>query len=289
MNVPRSDNRLEIPNRESPPAVGGNLAPILAGAPPWYAVNASVSGSSHERAGQPGQDASGFRRTHNGILLAVSDGAGSASHGGAGSRQAVAVALDCLYRHRWQPAAWAIRYAMAEARRQVIRLAQSQDRRPRQYAATLALAVVRDDRLYAAQTGDGAISWGDAAGNYGIAAMPQRGEYANTTHFITDRNWQPPAVTTITTGNGVSRLMLTTDGMLDLAMIRRSEGIYEPFEPFHNTLFGWLESRAPERTLENYLQLRGLLHSPKTRARTDDDCTLIVASALTGTTQPSAP
>ena len=282
MNVQRSDNRLEIPNRESSPAVGGNLAPILAGVSPWYAVNASVAGSSHERAGQLGQDASGFRRTHNGILLAVSDGAGSASHSGVGSRRAVAAALDCLYRCRWHPAAWAIRCAMAEARRQVIRLAQSQDRSPRQYAATLALAVVRDGRLYAAQTGDGAVSWGDAAGNYQIAITPQRGEYANATYFITDRNWRPPEVTVIAAGNGVSRLMLTTDGMLDLIMTRRPEGIYEPFEPFHRALFSWLESRDQERTLENYLQLRGLLHSPKTRARTDDDSTLVVASALGG-------
>ena len=177
---------------------------------------------------------------------------------------------------------------MAEARRQVILLAEEQDHRPRQYAATLALAVVRDGRLYAAQTGDGAVSWGDAAGNYHIAVAPQRGEYANATYFITDRNWRPPEVTAIAADNGVSRLMLTTDGMLDLIMTRRPEGIYEPFEPFHRALFSWLERPGAEsgleseRTLESYLELRRLLGSARTRARTDDDSTLVVASALGG-------
>lgn len=279
MTIQPSADELGIPSRGNRPTAIADLARILSSRSSWYAVNASVAGSSHERTGLPGQDASGWRGTHNGILLALSDGAGSASYGGVGSRRAVAVALECLYRCRWYPAAWAIGYAMATARRQVIQLAQAHGHRPRQYAATLALAVVRDGRLYAAQTGDGAISWGDAAGSYHIAVMPQRGEYANTTQFITDRNWQQPE---ITISSGVSRLMLTTDGMLDLAMQRRPEGIYEPFEPFHRPLFGWLESRAPEQSLEKYLELRRILHSPRIRAKTDDDVTLVVASALTG-------
>lgn len=208
MTIQSSTDGPGVPGRGKRPTAAADLARIITARSAWYAVNASVAGSSHERNGRPGQDASGCRRTHNGILLAVSDGAGSAIHGGAGARRAVAVALDCLYRQRWQPPGWAIGCAMAEARRQVVRMAQARGHRPRQYAATLALAVVRDGRRYAAQTGDGAISWGDAAGNYRLAVRPQRGEYANTTHFITDRSWQQPE---IATGNGVMRLMLTTD------------------------------------------------------------------------------
>lgn len=170
----------------------------------------------------------------------------------------------------------ALPQAMTDARTAIISLAETSGHRPRQYAATLALAVVRNGQLAAAQTGDGAISCADADGCYRLVIAPHRGEYANTTEFITDHAWKPPEAVSVDAG--ICRVLLTTDGMLDLAMQRLPDGSYKPYQPFHNTLFQWLESRDPDRPVENYLQLRQLLRSSKTRARTDDDVTLALAS-----------
>lgn len=251
---------------------------LTTASPRWRACIASTAGSSHERRSLPNQDASGYRITADGILLAVSDGAGSAPYSAEGSRRAVITALESLSQNSNRPAQQALEQAMTDAREAVIALAKVTAQHPRQYAATLSLAIVRDGKLTVAQTGDGAVAWASPERCFRLAAAPCRGEYANTTEFITDRGWRQPEATEVAAE--VCRVLLTTDGMLDLAMKRLPDGSYKPYQPFHDALFQWLESRDPNRLVENYLQLRQLLRSPKTRGRTDDDVTLAIASSL---------
>ena len=242
----------------------------------WQAINASVAGTRHRRRRQPSQDASGSRRCELGLAIAVADGAGSAPYGGGGARLAAAGALEGLSHCPEATPEQAIVQAMVHARDRIAKSAAQANAELRQYATTLTLALVQEDRLTCAQTGDGAVAWGDLAGHYELAYAPVRGEYANTTEFITGRRWQPPEAVTVAAG--VARVLLTTDGMLELAMERDDAGCYRPYPPFHDALCRWLESRDPERPLATYLQLRGLLQSAKTQARTDDDVTLAIAS-----------
>lgn len=164
---------------------------------------------------------------------------------------------------------------MAASRQAVITLAEKAGRRPREYAATLSLAVACGGHFVATQTGDGAVAYAGADGVYYMATMPCRGEYANSTEFITGSRWRQPPVMEV--NEGVNRVLATTDGMLNLTMKLLPDGSYQPYPPFHDTIFRWLESREDAQGLDSYLQLRGLLRSTKTRARTDDDATLIIA------------
>lgn len=63
----------------------------------WRVISAAVIGASHQKAGLPCQDATGWRITAQGVLLAAaSDGAGSAERSAEGARCAVQTALDYL-------------------------------------------------------------------------------------------------------------------------------------------------------------------------------------------------
>jgi hypothetical protein len=62
----------------------------------WNIVRASVRGSMHKRAGTPCQDAASLRVLGDTIVIAISDGAGSASHSDQGASTAVAAALSFI-------------------------------------------------------------------------------------------------------------------------------------------------------------------------------------------------
>jgi hypothetical protein len=86
------------------PAPAGNAAlHTLHPEPPtqalsgWRVISAAVIGASHRKAGLPCQDATGWRVTAQGVLLAAAaDGAGSAERSAEGARLAVQTALDYL-------------------------------------------------------------------------------------------------------------------------------------------------------------------------------------------------
>ena len=164
---------------------------------------------------------------------------------------------------------------MADARQAIITLAEKAGRRPGEYAATLSLAMACDGHFAATQTGDGGVAYAGADGVYHMATMPCRGEYANSTEFITASQWRQPPVTEV--NEGVDRVLATTDGMLNLAMKLLPDGSYRPHPPFHDVVFEWLESREDAQGLDSYLELRGLLRNAKTRTRTDDDATIVIA------------
>lgn len=240
----------------------------------WQACAASARGSKHERQQQPNQDAVGYRITQDGIIIAISDGAGSAPLSHLGAQTAVNTALDSLLQDENACLPQALANAMHTARDAVIALATDQCS-ARHYAATLSLAVVRDQQMAAAQTGDGAVAYAGADGQYRLLTSPTKGEYANETEFLTSPHWLMPPV--LIADGPVTRVLATTDGMLELGMERMPDGCYRPHPPFHDTLFRWLEAQN-QPGLDSYLQLRRLLQSPKTRARTDDDVTLAIAS-----------
>ncbi len=67
------------------------------GLAPWRVVGASITGSSHQRFGEPCQDAAGWALgPERSLIVAVADGAGSAKLGGEGARLAISTAIDHL-------------------------------------------------------------------------------------------------------------------------------------------------------------------------------------------------
>ena len=152
----------------------------------WNVVGASVQGTSHQQNDDvPCQDAHGYRVLLNGVIvIAVADGAGSATRSDEGAQRAVKQALDSLERDLaydvpriksgWQRLMTA---AFRQARESIVKFARWEDASARDFAATLTCAVIFDKGLAVGQIGDclavAQEKWSD---ELFIATQLQRGE-----------------------------------------------------------------------------------------------------------------
>ena len=183
----------------------------------WRVIRASVQGTSHIKTGQPCQDSSSVATdAPDGMLVAaVADGAGSAALSADGSRIAADAATQTaarLMRLHVQPTYEGalkeiLQEAVRAARNALEAEAHKRESPLRDFATTLILAICAPQITGAAQIGDGAaVSAGDRESDeYTLFSAPQRGEYANTTNFITSDNWQD-TLDIKTRRGGVSRV-----------------------------------------------------------------------------------
>ena len=247
----------------------------------WKVVAASVRGTSHERTGQPCQDAHYRDILPEGVLVvAIADGAGSAALGDVGADIATRTAVESVssqittqqlseYTENWQPfminALKASRTALEiEAAKREVKL--------RDLATTLILVVAMPELIVVAQVGDGAAVAGDTAGNVILLSTPQSGEYINQTNFLTSNGILESAQITVCRGP-IAHIAVFSDGLQMLAL-NMSEGT--PHKPFFFPLFRFVAEVADETEAEEELKL--FLRSKRVREQTDDDLTLLLAS-----------
>jgi len=249
----------------------------------WLVARASVQGTSHARTGQPCQDSSGVGEDPpDGILIAaVADGAGSAALSADGSRIASSAATQeaaKLMRSHVQPVYEGVlqeilQQAFRHARNELEAEAQRQEKSIRDFATTLLLTVCAPEITGAAQIGDGAMIAGkDAESGYQLLCVPQRGEYANITNFITATNWQDTLDITTRRG-GVSRVAMFSDGIQNIALNAAADNA--PHAPFFNPLFRWVDGQTDAEAAGR--SIAAFLSSPRVTARADDDLTLLLA------------
>ena len=247
----------------------------------WKLLFQSVRGTAHERGGLPCQDncLARLRPTVSGpvLVLACSDGAGSASQSHWGSRHACEAAVRLVSADlaegltlraidRDTAVSW-----LKRVRHELSELAESKQIPVRDLACTLLLAVVGESSAAFAQLGDGAIViWRDS--EYHPIFWPQNGEYANTTNFITDYSTDDLlAFETMT--ERVDELALFSDGLQMLAL---SYADRTAFRPFFRPLFRPLRASRGSDGLA--LALKQFLNSPMMNDRSDDDKTLMLAT-----------
>ena len=252
----------------------------------WRVIRASVQGTSHAKTGQPCQDSSSVAMdAPDGMLIAaVADGAGSAALSADGSRIAAdaatrtAVGLIRLHvRPLYEGTLKEILQKSVRAARDELK-AESQRRKEelREFSTTLIVAICAPEITGTAQIGDGAaVSAGNDGDGYTLFSAPQRGEYANTTNFITSGSWRSwqDSLDVRTRHGGVSRLAMFTDGIQAIALTSAANNA--PHAPFFDPLFGWAEKQ--EDTDSAGQGLAAFLSSDRVTARADDDLTLLLA------------
>ena len=240
----------------------------------------SVRGTSHQKTGQPCQDASYYKIVKKNILVgAVADGAGSAPHGDEGAKVAATEAVDTLAKHackltvkddeQWKRL---LLSAMNVARENVEASAAGLNKPTRQLATTLILFVAMPDFIAAAQIGDGAIVVQDRDGSIQSLTSPQSGEYINTTTFLVS----PEASKSVqynTWHRGYKSIAALTDGLQMLALTIPGGA---PHPQFFAPLFAFRESAPDEKSADE--ELRSFLQSDKIISRADDDLTLLLAT-----------
>jgi Protein phosphatase 2C len=253
----------------------------------WRYGYSSVAGTFHSNSLLPSQDACSasviFDSAGNEVLVAaVSDGAGSAIFGRMGSMIACQYFIDDVKRYFAQgrdsaQLADGFIEDWIDVYQQIISIKSRENGSTLQdYACTLLAAVVEGNRAAFFQIGDGAIvaSQRGQEDQYSCICWPQRGEYANSTNFLTDCDVaekiyrESKSVT-------VDEIALFTDGIQNLVLDYRTRS---PHAPFFSPLFNWLRPRSSGYSQELADSLAAYLNSEKINSRTDDDKTLVMAT-----------
>ncbi len=246
------------------------------------AVRASVQGTSHSRTGQPCQDSSsvGVGAPDGIFVAAVADGGGSVELYADGSRIGACAATQRavrLLRLHVRPLKETLLEAAHFAREALETEACRQNRSLRDFATTLIVAICAPEITGAPQIGDGGmVTAGDGisadeGGDYTLFSAPQRGEYANTTNFITSSGWRASHAIRLLRGS-VSRVAMFTDGIQSIALNAASGNTLHA--PFFDPLYSRAEQQEDEQAAGNYIA--AFLSTPRVTARASDDLTLLL-------------
>ena len=232
----------------------------------WRVVGASAEGTSHFATGAGCQDAHRFEAAAGRLVIAVADGAGSATRAREGACHAVDAAIDCLLE------GGSASGAMVAARARLEAVAAGEAAccpgALSDLATTLTVAVVDEAEVAVAQIGDGAVVLRCPSG-LSLAVVPERSEYLNETRFVTSPTWVTDQRTFAGPAAGFDGVAVATDGLQLLAFDMATD---TPHAPFFDPLFAFAASDTATPG-----ELAAFLASPRVNARTDDDKTLVVA------------
>jgi hypothetical protein len=248
---------------------------------PWRVFSAAVAGRGHRENRKACQDCcscSSLRRGGQAFAIGVvADGAGSAKYGRLGARlacQSLEASAKRMVKEHPQLGRTGRDQAVAmfrEARDSII--GRARRRAARDYATTAALAILGPDGCVFASVGDSAIV-ARGRGGYQPVFWPENGEFASTTSFLTEGDFEDrlqfearPAT--------VDELAMFTDGLNPVALDlcgRTAHG------PFFTPLFLQLRAAVRRRTARRSVE-RGLcrfLASEALERRVDDDRSLVL-------------
>jgi hypothetical protein len=245
----------------------------------WRFAAARSTGTSHLKIGLPCQDRLAcVALPHSTLIAAIADGAGSATMSEIGAEIAVNSVISelrqTLEAGRTDYAAL-MREAAAQAREAVVTEATKQGLEPRSFASTLLVLIIGPKGGAALQIGDGVMVVSDGGNGWSWVFWPQRGEYANTTFFLTDddaiERFQVEALP-----GAISDIALMSDGLEPLALYYASKTVHEPF--FNGMFRPLLQSDGIKEISHLSESLQQFLSSDQVGSRTDDDVSIILAT-----------
>lgn len=246
----------------------------------WHVVGISERGATHIKHGIPCQDSHVWRALPGGaVVVAVADGAGSASLSQLGSARAALAAVEWvaeLMQGDWpqRDDEWRemLIAALETAHESVLLSAKKRQVEPRELATTLIMLVATPTMVAAAQVGDGAAVVMNNARQMLAVTAPQSGEFINETRFFTSPDYLKAVQVGIWRGE-VAGLGVISDG-LQLLALKMPEAT--PHAAFFSPLLQFLHETDDMHAAER--QLREFLASDRIRQRADDDLTLVLGT-----------
>lgn len=245
----------------------------------WKFMGAQEAGTSHKKIGLPCQDRLACLTFNNGVLIAaISDGAGSAAFAEVGAEIAVNAVVQQVAdgvrqgRDDYLPM---LSEAALKAREEILEIAAKRAASPRDFAATLLAVALHPSGGAALQIGDGVIVARQSESGWNWVFWPQRGEYANTTYFLTDENAADLAELKEFT-KPVTDIALLSDGLESLALHYATQTAHEPF--FNGMIEPLLGAEGCDEIKPLSAQLKAFLGSDRIGSRTDDDVSLLLAT-----------
>jgi len=255
----------------------------------WRIAAASAIGTSHIKQGTVCQDSHICRQfaDRDGrqvLVLVASDGAGSASRSDEGSLcacQTIVEAAEVFLargNNVYDLDQEEIRQWIEMVQQAVAYRAENAGAVARDYACTLLVAIIGPTEGAFIQIGDGAMVITDETGEWTWVHWPQRGDYANTTFFVTEPDASERLAFEMIRAP-IQDVAIFTDGIESLVLHYASKSVHAPF--FEKMI---APVRASANTGMNEKLSAGLekyLASPTICERTDDDKTLALASRRT--------
>jgi len=252
----------------------------------WRYVAASVIGTSHEKAGGACQDANDCQiysvsPGESVLAAAVADGAGSAPYGGEGAAKTCRALLSLVEKHLRSGGGIeeitkdTVKSWITTIQSLLEEEAKTVSRERRDFACTVLGLIAGDSCAACFQVGDGVMVLADSEEHvYGHVFWPDRGEYANTTHFVTEddalEHLQFESV-----NRRIVEAALLTDGLQTIALNYQEQTAHEPF---FKGLFAPLRTAEEGCSHKLSASLAAFLSSPRVNEKTDDDKTLVLAS-----------
>ena len=246
----------------------------------WRYAAGQATGSAHEKTGKPCQDrfVCTTVEAHTTLIAVVADGAGTAEHAHVGAEIAVNTVssiaqLGARAGRRDYPEI--LREGATLARQRLVETAADRNLPPRDLACTLLAVILAPTGGGALQIGDGVIVVGDQPLTWRWVFWPQKGEYANTTFFLSDEAALARAEVQALSDDVVD-VALMSDGLEQLAVQFASRKAHDPF--FKSVLTPLHAESAEGESARLSQGLATMLASPAVRARTDDDASLVIAT-----------
>jgi hypothetical protein len=241
----------------------------------YHVVAASVIGKAHLQQGKGNEDFFCLASRLDGTLvLAVADGAGSASCGAEGAELATICALEFLSEVELPTTEESWQALMQETAQHVHNALEAhaitQEKEARDFACTLLVTVLTPLYISALQVGDGAIV---GVNNETVTTLTNaaHGEYASETVFVTSQDYLEHCSCVLVSSENLTGLALLTDGLEPVAMNLQTG---EPFAPFFNPLFRFAGDEKD--SYEKSQSLAAFLASERISQRTHDDKTLVL-------------
>jgi 3-deoxy-D-manno-octulosonate 8-phosphate phosphatase KdsC-like HAD superfamily phosphatase len=246
----------------------------------WRYATGQSTGSSHEKLGKPCQDrmACATADADSTLIAVVADGAGTAGLAHVGAEIAVATLSSVAQlgvRAGRKDYPDILREGASLARQRLVEAAAERKAEPRDLACTLLAVIVAPIGGAALQIGDGVIVIGEQPLSWRWQFWPQKGEYANTTFFLSDeRSLANAEVASLP--DEVIDVALMSDGLEPLALQFATRKAHEPF--FRTVLAPLHAAAGKGEATALSAGLAALLASPAVRSRTDDDASLVIAT-----------
>jgi hypothetical protein len=239
---------------------------------PWRVFAASSIGKGHIDGGLPCQDACGSAIENDRLVAVVCDGAGSASQSDIGARECVVSICKSLSSVVASSSSGitplTIEQAVDAARAHLQLRADNLGFPLRELACTVVGVMLFQDGGCLFHIGDG-MAVVELADGSTILSLPENGEYANETYFVTDDDWRPHLRTTPFSGT-IRCISLMSDGAMPFAVNRGKTGMFGPFiDPVRAYLATVSETEGSEALLAT-------ISAERTWSITSDDKSILL-------------
>lgn len=245
----------------------------------WKVFAASAMGKDHIATGLPCQDGFAFKVVGNILIGAVCDGAGSASHSEIGAMACSKSVVESIEKVLGDSATGSFEKACSRetleasvetARTLLQTLADEQGFQFRDLSCTLVGCIASSEGGCLFHIGDG-FGAAEFEGKPTVLTLPENGEYANETYFVTATDWQVRLRITPLPAAQSGCVALMSDGAAPFVVNRERTGLSAPFI---NPVTKYLSDKSSE---EGNQGLYDTLADERTYAITGDDKTLLIA------------